>query len=66
MKIKSKNIYNQLEKPLTEDEKKLKYQKLKLLKELGLKDGGIYLHGNDGQFNLYSFNKLHILYMSPI
>ena len=66
MNIKSKNIYNQLEKPLTEEELKLKYQKLKLLKTLGLKDGGIYLHGNDGQFNLYSFNKLHILNMSPI
>jgi hypothetical protein len=66
MNIKSKNIYNHLQKPLTEKEQKLKYQKLKLLKELGLKDGGIYLHGNDGQFNLYNFNKLHILNMSPI
>ena len=66
MNIKSKNIYNQLEKPLTEEELKLKYQKVKLLKTLGLKDGGVYLHGNDGQFNLYNFNKLHILNMSPI
>ena len=66
MKIKSKNIYKPLEKPLTEDEKELKYQKIKLLNNFGLKDGGIYLHGNDGQFNLYGFNKLHILSMSPI
>lgn len=67
MKIKSKKMsYNQLEKPLTEDEKELKYKKIKLLNTLGLKEGGIYLYGNDGQFNLYGFNKLHIFSMSPI
>jgi hypothetical protein len=66
MNIQSQNIYNDPNKTLTEKEQILKHKKIKILKHLGLKDGGIYLHGNDGQFNLYSFNKLLILNMSPI
>ena len=64
--IKSVNIYQDSNKSYTTEELTLKLKKIKLLKYLGLKDGGLYLHGNDGQFNLYNFNKLLILNMSPI
>ena len=66
MNIKSQNIYQDPNKSYTTEELMLKYKKIKLLKNIGLKDGGVYLHGNDGQFNLYNFNKLLILNMSPI
>ena len=66
MYLKSKIIYDVSNKILSEEEKILKNKKIKLLNELGLKEGGIYLHGNDGKFNLYAFNKLFIFNMSPI
>ena len=66
LNIEEKFIYQLPNENETEKSKVLKFRKIKILKSLGLVDGGIYLHGNDGKFNLYSFKKLHILSMNPI
>lgn len=66
LNIKSDKIKEKPNSNLTENEKMLRAKKIKLLTNLGLKDGGIYIHGNDGEFTIYSFNKLYILNMSPV